>query len=202
MANAARREARFDAMFSESDDPWKFRERWYEERKRALTLALLPHRRYGSAFEPGCANGELSASLATRCDRLLASDGSAAAVEAAKRRAAGTENIELMQAWMPDDWPGRHFDLIVVSELAYYLDAAALDALVDRIRASLNPGGVLLACHWRRPIEGCSFTGDEVHARLADRMSWPRLSSLVEADFRLETWCEDGRSVGERESLT
>src|ERR1700712_2065045 len=73
--------AYFDAMFQASADPWKYKERWYEERKRALTLACLPQRRYASGYEPGCANGELSAALAGRCDRLLISDGTAAAAE-------------------------------------------------------------------------------------------------------------------------
>ena len=31
----------FDRLFETSDDPWAFRQRWYERRKRALTLAAL-----------------------------------------------------------------------------------------------------------------------------------------------------------------
>ena len=64
----------FDELCRRSDDPWRLREGWYERRKRSLTLALLPRPRYRNAFEPGCANGELTAELATRCDALLAAD--------------------------------------------------------------------------------------------------------------------------------
>ena len=60
----------FDGLYKSSDDPWNLREGWYERRKRSLTLALLPRPRYRNAFEPGCANGELTAELATRCDAL------------------------------------------------------------------------------------------------------------------------------------
>ncbi|MDF9770111.1 hypothetical protein OKW09_002396 [Pseudomonas rhodesiae] len=42
----------FDQLFAENDDPWAFRQRWYERRKRALTLALLTKPRYASIFEP------------------------------------------------------------------------------------------------------------------------------------------------------
>ena len=40
--------------------------------------------RYASAFEPGCSIGVLTAQLAPRCDRLLACDVAAAAVESAR----------------------------------------------------------------------------------------------------------------------
>ncbi len=195
------RVSEFDALFEASDDPWHFRERWYEARKRALTVACLPHPRYASAYEPGCANGELSAALAPRCDRLMVTDGAAAAVALAARRLAAHPHAEVAQAWTPADWPDQRFDLIVVSELAYYLDGVALDRLIERLGRSLQPRGVLVACHWRRPIEGCALGGDAVHARLADGLALPLLSSLVEPDFRLEVWSADARSVGEREGL-
>ena len=47
----------FEGLFARDQDPWAFRQRWYEQRKRAITLASLPRRHYRSIFEPGCANG-------------------------------------------------------------------------------------------------------------------------------------------------
>jgi len=61
----------FDAMYEAATDPWGFEDRWYEQRKYAISLALLPERRYRHAFEPGCSIGVLSGMLAGRCDRLL-----------------------------------------------------------------------------------------------------------------------------------
>ncbi|MFE7421819.1 hypothetical protein [Rhodococcus sp. NPDC057529] len=58
----------FDAMYAASPDPWGFGDRWYEQRKYALTLAALPRPRYRRAFEPGCSIGILTAALAHRCD--------------------------------------------------------------------------------------------------------------------------------------
>ena len=82
----------FDDMFHNNPNPWRFKSRWYEKRKRALTLGCLPAERHVNGFEPGCANGELSADLATRCDQLLCSDGSAMAVQAARARARNTQH--------------------------------------------------------------------------------------------------------------
>jgi len=191
----------FDELFAASDDPWSFRDRWYESRKRALTLACLPRARYSSGYEPGCANAELSAGLAERCERLLISDGVAAAVQLARQRVAQHPHVTAVQAWMPDDWPDQRFDLIVVSELGYFLDATALDRLAVRAKASLEEGGDLVACHWRHPIAGCSMNGDEVHGALSEALQLPRVWSLVDRDFRLEIWSTEERSVGAREQL-
>jgi SAM-dependent methyltransferase len=192
----------FDALFASSDDPWQFKQRWYESRKRALTLACLPRARYARAYEPGCANGELSAALAERCDALLISDGAAAAVALAQRRVGALGHVRAVQAWVPDEWPaGTRFDLIVISELAYYLEPAALACLAEKARDSLEPGGDIVACHWRRPIAGCRQGGDAVHEALGHALGLPRVWSLVDPDFRLEVWSADERSVGVREAL-
>ena len=191
----------FDAMFSASDDPWHFKTRWYESRKRALTLAALPAPRFGSAYEPGCANAELSLALAPRCDRLLISDGSPKAVEVARERTAHLGHVEVRQAWIPQEWPDQQFDLIVLSEVAYYLAEAALDFLAERILASMLPHASLLACHWRERIGGCTMSGDDVHARLADRLALPHLVGYSDDDLRLDVWSLDRRSVAEREGF-
>lgn len=194
--------AYFDALFKDTEDPWGFRTRWYETRKRALTLASLPAARYASAYEPGCANGELAAGLALRCDKLLVSDGAAKAVEAAQKRLADFDNVRMVQAWLPADWPAEQFDLIVLSELAYYMDEANLIRLAGRISASLLDGGTVVACHWRKSITGCVFTGDEVHDQLHTLLDMPHIGKTQDADLRIDIWCLDARSVADREAIT
>lgn len=191
----------FDAMYNAGDDPWHLKARWYEQRKRALTLACLPATRFSAAYEPGCANGELSLALAPRCDHLLLSDGSLKAVAVVRKRTAHLSQVKVRQAWLPAEWPDQAFDLIVFSELGYYLDAPSLDLLAERMRASLLPRGTLLACHWRQPIEGCALSGDDVHDRLAQRLDLPRTCSYSDDDFRLDVWSLDTRSVAEREGF-
>lgn len=191
----------FDELFRQSDDPWGFRSRWYEMRKRALTMACLPSLRYARGYEPGCANGELSALLADRCERLLVSDLSARAVSLARARLAALEHVEVVQAHLPNDWPVGQFDLIVISELGYFLGADALDAIAEKTRTSLLPGGTVLACHWRRPIRGCALNGDAVHERLSLGLGLPTLCEVQEADFVLQVWSSDPRSVAEREGF-
>ncbi|MES2889280.1 MAG: SAM-dependent methyltransferase [Pseudomonadota bacterium] len=193
--------AHFDALFEQDDDPWCFRSRWYEQRKRAVTLACLPDRRYGQAFEPGCANGELSAALAERCDILWVSDGSARALALARVRLAAWPQTRFGQHRLPQEWPAARFDLVVVSELAYYFSADELHTLAARIKGSLTEQGTVLACHWRHPLAGHELSADQVHALLGCHLGLPCITTLVEADFRIDVWSADARSVAQREGL-
>jgi SAM-dependent methyltransferase len=70
---------------------------------------------------------------------------------------------------VPEEFPDGAYDLVVVSEVLYYLDAAAFDATLNAIERTLIAGGVLLAVHWRPNAERHPFTGDEVHERLTAR---------------------------------
>ncbi len=144
--------AYFEALYRNNDDPWGYRHRWYERRKQQLTLAVLPREHYRSAFEPACSNGELAALLAPRCTALLASDINTRAVRLAAQRMAGVPNVRVEQRALPHEWPRGSFDLIVIGEIAYYLDAAQSAEVAAHACASLTDDGTLLACHWRHPF--------------------------------------------------
>ena len=191
----------FDQLFAGNDDPWAFRQRWYEQRKRALTLAVLTRPRYASIFEPGCANGELSAELATRCERLLCCDTASAAVQLAEARLTAFAHAHVEQRRLPQEWPAGQFELIVLSELCYYLDANDLNRLIDHALAALTDNGQLLACHWRPPIDGCPQTAEQVHALLQHRLGMPALVQHHDKDFLLDLWSRDGTSVARHEGL-
>jgi SAM-dependent methyltransferase len=185
----------FEQMFEASDDPWSFRTRWYEKRKRELTLASLPRQRYQRVFEPACANGELSAVLAGRSDALFCQDINAKAVTLARQRLSGLQHVRVEQARIPQDWPSGEFDLIVLSEVGYFLDAGEWHQVIEQTLRSLSPAGGVLACHWSHPIEGCSQDGRDVHGALAERLHLHRLVRHEEADFLLEYWSRSATSI-------
>ncbi len=189
----------FDRIYRDAVDPWSFRSRWYEQRKRALTVASLPRARYGSIFEPGCSIGVLTSQLAPRCDRLLALDVSAAALATAS--AAVPDHVELRQGSVPADWPEEHFDLVVLSEMAYYLDQNECGELMRLATVSARE---IVAVHWRHPVVGYPLRGDEVHAGLAQAACGAGLSQLVEhreQDICLDVWAADHRSVAQLDEV-
>ncbi|WP_395401159.1 PIG-L family deacetylase [Arthrobacter sp. UC242_113] len=181
-------EAVFDALHRGAEDPWRYQDSWYEQRKRSLTLAALPEQKYDAGLEAGCSIGTLSEELAKRCARLLAVDASGTAVGRAAKRLARYPGAEARQLTLPEQWPEGSFDLIVVSEMGYYLAAAELAELFTRISASLAPGGTLLLCHWRHPVSGWELDGDAVHSLARSQLRWPTAGIYRERDFVLETF--------------
>jgi len=179
----------FEQLYAASPDPWQVRDSWYEQRKRAIVLASLHKPRYRNVYEPGCGNGEMSAALAARCDRLLAVDGAASAVAAARARLAGLPGCTVAQANLPADWPQDQFDLIVISELAYYFEGAALQALAGAAARSLAPGGMLLLCHWRHDFDDRASSTDVAHATFGAAPGLLPSLRHLERDFLLEAWC-------------
>lgn len=195
-------QAYFDDMYARHDDPWGFDSRWYEERKRAVLLAALPWRHYRATFEAGCSTGALTAQLANRSDRVLAVDLAEAALERARRRLGDRANVELRRATLPDDWPEGAFDLVVLSEVAYYWAGSDLDRGLAAAVASLTTDGHLVACHWRHPVAEYPRSGDEVHDALAARSDLVRLVRHEEEDFVLEVFAHPGaRSVAAEAGL-
>jgi len=188
----------FDATYARHDDPWGYTDRWYEERKRALTLATLPDRRYARALEIGCGIGVLTAELARRVDDLLAVDVSAAAVDRARERVPG---VRFEVADVADGLPDGPFDLIVLSEVGYYFSRPTLTRVLTGLRDRLAPGGTLLACHWRHPVAAYPLTGDEVHRALRRTTDLTLLAGHREADLLLDVYGDDPRSVAERTGL-
>lgn len=192
----------FDHLYDESADPYGLRTRWYEERKRAVLMAALPHPRYARAYEPACGAGELTMDLAMRCDTVLASDFSDKALASARARATGLANVRFERHVLPAGWPcdEPQFDLIVVSELGYFLDAAAMATLASCCARSLAADGVLVACNWRPDFAERALPTEAVHDAFA-AIGLARSVRHEESDFLLELWSRDARSVAQREGI-
>ncbi|PRH80441.1 SAM-dependent methyltransferase [Streptomyces solincola] len=195
-------------MYRGTEDPWRLAERWYERRKYDLTVAALPLPRYRRAFEPGCSVGELTRRLAARCDAVLACDRVESAVETARGRTRDLPNVEVRRLLLPQEWPDGSFDLVVLSELLYYLDAAALDGLLARAVAALEPDGTLVGVHWDHPVPDHLTTGTGIARRLAEEPGLALAADHREEDFVLQVYRRTGpdgrppRSVAAREGLT
>ncbi|HET6340381.1 MAG TPA: SAM-dependent methyltransferase [Polyangiales bacterium] len=106
----------FERVYSQDADPWGFETRRYEERKYALTLAVLPRARYTRAFEPGCSFGVLTELLAPRCDALIASEVVPSVTARARKRLERYAHVDVDVGAIPDVWPGGTFDLVVLRQ--------------------------------------------------------------------------------------
>lgn len=181
------------------DDPFGYRSRWYEARKRSLLLASLHRDRYASGWELGCSNGVLTSALAACCERLLATDLSAAAVAQARRAVAGLGHVSVQQARQPRDWPAQTFDLVVCSEMGYYLREDELGPLRDGLQAALALDGLLVACHWQVPFAQAASSAAQVHEAVGDGLA--EVFAWRDADFVLQGWMRAPHSVAAQEGL-
>ncbi len=235
-------ETYFDALYSGNSDPWQYQTRWYEKRKRDMCLAVLPQAKYDTAIELGCGNGVFSALLAHRCQSLLSIDGNNQAVQLAKHYLAECSHAKVIQGVIPevlfrlkngllendplsasDSAPAHQppFDLIIISEILYYLSPNDIDTVIDWIKQKLAIGGTLLCCHWRYAIDGFSMTGETVHERLCQAFdganhradmaknhqtafthpTFTHQSQLVDSDFLLDVWQNAAKTVAMQENL-
>lgn len=187
----------FVALYDASDDPWQLGERWYEQRKYALTMAVLPRHRYRHAFEPGCSVGVLTTALAARCDQVTATDVVPAALDAARTRVAAAglaAGVRLLRRSIEEPWPQA--DLVVLSEVAYYLDEATLRALLLRESARLERGATVVAVHWRHPVSDYPLTGDQAAAIIGETPRLHPQARYVDEDVTIEVYTvDDGTSV-------
>jgi len=176
----------FDRLYAADPDPWGFATSPYEAAKYDATIAALGGRRFASALEIGASIGVLTERLAAHCDRVLAIDVAEAALERARERLVGLPNVRVERRTVPEAFPAGPFDLVVCSEVLYYLDRPALDATLDAIERELEPGGALLAVHWRPETSSYPLRGDDVHRALAERFGWPAGASARTESYVLD----------------
>lgn len=218
----------FEALYRDSNDPWQYQTRWYEQRKRDMCLAILPQDTYANAIELGCGNGVFSHLLTHRCQALLSIDGNHSAVQLARQRLIEAPHTKVLKGVIPDvllalqnegppapsisqlaDAPTHRppYDLIVISEVLYYLSARMLTTVIAWIQQNIAAGGTLLCCHWRYDIEGFALTGETVHQRLQQafnqeyKVSFTHQSQLVDSDFLLDIWQNSQKTVAMQEHL-
>ena len=179
----------FEGLYAADPDPWRFESSTYERDKYDATLAALGDERARNALEVGCSIGVLTRRLASRCDHLLAVDVSATALDRARQRCAGLDNIDFQLLQVPrDPIPGR-LDLIVLSEVAYYWDDGDLARAAKAFRSAHVAGGRILLVHWLgetdypktadQAVEGLkAHLGDAVRVDTAER----------NANYRPDLW--------------
>ncbi|MGI8429918.1 MAG: SAM-dependent methyltransferase [Solirubrobacteraceae bacterium] len=176
----------FERLYEQDDDPWRFATSEYERRKYSSTLAALGGRRFTRGLEVGCSVGVFTALLAEHCEQLVAIDVSERALALAAHRLSDRNGVSLERAAFPEQMPGGRWDLVLCSEVLYYLDSPALELAIRRLTEVLRAGGTVLAVHWRPATKSYPFTGDAVHELMLERLGrWHALDSRADR-YRLD----------------
>jgi cyclopropane fatty-acyl-phospholipid synthase-like methyltransferase len=177
----------FDALYTADPDPWKFAASPYERGKYEITLDAMPKPRYRSALEVGCSIGVLTRSLASRCDTLIAIDAAQTPLLEARRRCADLPGVRFEHMFVPDQWPDGVFELILLSEVVYYLSRDDVGRLAAKVTNSLAQGGSVILVHWTG-LTNYPLSGDEAAALFIERIGPACVVDRADryAEFRLD----------------
>lgn len=181
----------FDQLYRNLNDPWNFRNSVYERERYHAIVECIGDREYESAFEPGCAIGELTRLLAPYCNTLDALDCSITAVQRARTRCREYPQVNVRQGALPGDLPTKNTDLIVVSEVGYYFTPVELASLVAQLWSKLRVGGRLVACHWLGHSNDHWLHGAEVHQLIREVLNKSENYTAPSQEYVLQRWQKD-----------
>ncbi|MFE7421820.1 class I SAM-dependent methyltransferase [Rhodococcus sp. NPDC057529] len=134
-------------------------------------------------------------------DEVVATDVATRALDLARARldADGVlGRVELHQASLLDPWPPGRFDLIVLSEVLYYLDDNGLATTIARAVAALEAEGMLIGVHWRHPVPEYPPSGGVVQDAIATGTGPSRSQPIAMQTFASTCTRGDQRRLSRR----
>lgn len=149
----------FETLFASRANPWGYTSN-YEQTKYEQTLSQLPLTPRSRVLELACAEGHFTVQLASKVRSLVAVDISETALERARERCALLDNVTFRRLDLARDRIEGVFDVIVCSEVLYYLsDVAELQNVASSLAAALAPGGRLVLAHANVVVDAPGETG-------------------------------------------
>lgn len=133
-----------------------------------------------SAWDCGCGTGQLAVPLAARFDEVIATDASAAQIEAATPHRRVSYRVAPADA---SGLPDRRVDLIVAAQAAHWFDLPAFYAEAQRV---VRPGALLaLVSYGVLQIDDTAITTifDHFYREIAGSY-WPPERAHVDAGYR------------------
>lgn len=178
----------FEARYRADPDPWDYEDSDYERHKYAATLAACGDGPFAHALELGGSIGVFSALLAPRCERLVTIDVAPTAIRQARERLAGFPRVTAIEGAIPADIPSGPYDLIVASEILYYLSDDELAGTFAMFERELLTGGSVVAVHWRPAGGERPRDAAQAHAELAGLPFLSLTGAASTDDYLLEVF--------------
>jgi hypothetical protein len=129
----------------------------------------------------------LTEMLAARCQRVLACDVVTGALLQTAERLKDYRNVRVEERSIPKDWPDEMFDLIVLSEIAYYFDESTLGEIMRLVVDSTSVSAHVIGVHWRGDTD-YPLSGDRTHELINETEHLERRVHLMDDEFVLDVW--------------
>lgn len=112
--------------------------------KLEKSFDLVKDSRYKNILDIGCGEGYLVEKLIPLADRIVALDISKLALQRAEKRIRKDAHIDFIQKDILKYKPGENFDLIICSEILYYLQLEDVKTIAGKLIEWISPNGKLL----------------------------------------------------------
>ncbi len=179
-----------NSLYAETHDPWDFEHSTYEQNKFKATRIALSQQRYDATFELGCGNGQLARHLGKLSDRYTGMDAVEKALSAA-RQAVPTGTF--VKGFYPCPLPVDTFDLIVLSEILYFLDPRGIGLLATDI-GSHWPKAEVICVTWLGQ-SGNELQGDDAAEIFKAALVTHRLERIDQTEnYRIDRGLPEGGS--------
>jgi len=135
----------FDRLYKISTDPFSHDTSRYDARKLQRVISLAAEQPHDRVLDVGCGTGVITQALASLSRSVVGIDFSREALRLAALRNANNAAITFLQLDIAAAAVSGMFDLIVCSEVLYYLKGDQLAAAVRNLRGACVEQGTVLA---------------------------------------------------------
>lgn len=187
----------FDDQYAITRSPFSLESADYERDKLEKMISFIPEHPIDRAIDYGCGIGDATIALSERAERLISVDSSRLALRmlSARLRARSLHNISLRRASLSEPWPiapSERAELIVASEVLYYLEPDELSLMIESFIRCLNRNAILITCHYRLHFHDRLVSNHEIHQSIAsyDHMAISR--SFRTDCYDLIAWMKRG----------
>ncbi|WP_018146905.1 class I SAM-dependent methyltransferase [Henriciella marina] len=180
----------FEQKFEADADPWQTWDSRYEAVKRASLAKAIGPGPYGRGLEIAAGNGSNTLMIANRTRRLIATEGAPAGAELVRKAVHAQPHVEVVLHDVAERLPAQAFDLIVISELLYYLGRKPFGMLAREVSRTLQPGGRLVLLHHVENFSDRARPANSVHRDFADLLECPLIKrrQIIARRWRAESW--------------
>lgn len=130
--------------FYKTENPWKYVDSFRDKTRIEIILDYVKWSHSENALDIGCGEGSVTLAASSLVEKISAFDLSSNAVAYAKKN-RGRANISYYQMDATDfRYSNEIYDLILCTEILYYLDDPEKSTLFSEIRKSLSSSGYFL----------------------------------------------------------
>ena len=160
----------FEAKFRDNPDPWQTFSSRYEAAKREALRHVIGPGRHGRALELAAGNGSNTAMIANAALRLDVCEGTPSGTALIRHKFGADPRISVHCTDLAEPFPASRYDLIVISEVLYYLDDTAFARLARETARTLRPGGRLVLAHHGERFPDAARDGRTSHRHFLRRL--------------------------------